>query len=102
MSQAIDTPGGDARGTYRFFTLACGLTWLLAAPAALAWARHLAPPPYAIAGAGLSAFGPTLAALIVAAPRRELGEVFGRWRANPLWIVVALLATPAVHLLATA
>jgi uncharacterized protein len=93
-------PAGD--GTLAFFVLACTLTWVLAAPAALGWMRHQSPPPYAIACAGLSAFGPLLAALAVAGPRRQLRQVFGRWRTNPVWIVFGLLVTPAVHLVATA
>jgi membrane protease YdiL (CAAX protease family) len=89
-------------GTYGFFALACAITWALAAPAARAWTQHLDPPPYAIACAGLSAFGPLMAALAIAGPRRQLGDVFGRWRTNPLWIVLALFTPMAVHALATA
>jgi membrane protease YdiL (CAAX protease family) len=84
-----------------FFVLACAITWVLAIPAALAWTKHLAPPPYAIACAGLSAFGPLIAAIVVAAPRRELGKVFGRWRTNPLWILAAFFAPAAIHLVTT-
>ena len=72
-----------AAGAYAYFALACTITWLLAVPAALAWMRHQAPSPPAIACAGLSAFGPLFAALGVAGPRRELGQVFGRWRTSP-------------------
>ena len=82
--------------------LACGVTWILAVPAALAWTRHETPSPWAVACAGLSAFGPMLAALAVAGPRGQLGDVFGRWRTSPAWVVAALLAPPAVHALATA
>ncbi len=89
-------------GIYGYSVLACAITWLLAVPAARAWMRHEPPPPYAVACAGLSAFGPLLAALAVAGPRKELGEVFGRWRTNPAWIVLALCAPVSVHLLATA
>ncbi len=98
----------DGEGLVLFFALACGITWLLAAPVALAWMRHQAPAPGAVACAGLSAFGPTLAALIVAGRRGELGSVFGRWRATGTtlmtvaWVGLAL-ATPAlVNLAATA
>ncbi len=97
---AAPETGGD--GTYGFFALAWAWTWLLAAPAARAWMQHRAPPPSAIACAGLSAFGPLLAALAVAGPRRQLREVFGRWRTNPAWIVMALFTPAAVHALATA
>ena len=64
--------------------------------------QHRTPPPYAIACAGLSAFGPLLAALAVAGPRRQLGQVFGRWRTNPAWILLALAGAPLVHTIATA
>jgi membrane protease YdiL (CAAX protease family) len=90
-----------SRGVYAFFALACAITWVLGAPAALAWAHHRAPGPGAVVCAGLSAFGPLLAALAVAGPRRELGEVFGRWRTHPAWIVVAFGAPIALHLVAT-
>jgi membrane protease YdiL (CAAX protease family) len=89
-------------GLLLFFAVACGWTWLLAAPAAWAWMHHAAPPPVAVACAGLSAFGPLVAALLVAATQRRLGDVFRRWRANPLWLVAALLAPMAIHLVATA
>ena len=85
-----------------FFALACAITWVLAAPAALAWMQHQAPPPYAMACAGLSAFGPLLAAMAVAGPRHELRQVFGRWRADPAWILLALFTPLLVHLAATA
>jgi membrane protease YdiL (CAAX protease family) len=93
---------GGVNAAYEYFGLACAITWLLAVPAALAWRRHEAPPPYAVACAGLSAFGPMLAALAVAGPRRQLGEVFGRWRTNPAWIVLGLFAPATVHAVATA
>jgi uncharacterized protein len=100
--QPAVAPETRGDGTTGFFALAWAWTWLLAAPAARAWMQHRAPPPYAIACAGLSAFGPLLAALAVAGPRRQLREVFGRWRTNPAWIVMALCAPAAVHALATA
>jgi len=89
-------------GFFGFFALACGLTWLLAAPLSLAWMHHTTPPPYALACAGLSAFGPLFAALAVAGRQKRLAAVFGRWRANPAWIVLSLFAPMAVHVLATA
>jgi membrane protease YdiL (CAAX protease family) len=88
-------------GTTVFFVLACAITWLLAFPTAWAWMHHRPLPPYAIALAGLSAFGPLLAALAVAGPRGQLRQVFGRWRTNPVWILVALLGAPLVHAIAT-
>jgi membrane protease YdiL (CAAX protease family) len=50
---------------------------------------------------GLGAFGPTLAAFAIAATRGELGEVFGRWRTSPAWVLAALLTPAAVQLPAT-
>lgn len=98
--QARTDDGDD--GIWAFFALACAFTWLLVAPAARAWLRHQSPPPYAVAGAGLSAFGPLLAALAVAGHRRQLGDVFGRWRTSVAWIAVALVGPAAIHLLAAA
>jgi membrane protease YdiL (CAAX protease family) len=93
-------PGAD--GTYGFFALACAWTWILALPVARAWIRHQAPPPGAVACAGLSAFGPLVAALVIAGRRQQLRDVFGRWRTNPVWIGMALVTPAAVHALATA
>ena len=92
----------DVRATVLFFSLACLLTWSLALPTALAWLRHQAPPPYAVACAGLSAFGPLLAALVIAARQRRIREMFGRWRARPGWILLSLAGPALGHLAATA
>lgn len=99
-STADPTSGTD--GIYLFFVLACTITWTMASGAALAWMRHQSPAPLAVAGAGLSAFGPLLAALVVAGRQRQLRQVFGRWRTSPAWVLLALLAAPLVHLVATA
>ena len=93
-------PGPD--GVSLFFALACAITWTMASPAARAWMHHQSPSPLAVAGAGLSAFGPLLAALVVAGRQRQLRQLFGRWRARPAWVLVALLAAPLIHLVATA
>lgn len=95
-----ESPRSTGRDVYLFFALACGITWLLDLPYVLAMLRHEAPPPYALPLTGLGAFGPTLAALALAAWRRELRDVFGRWRTNPLWILVALALPFPLHLLA--
>jgi uncharacterized protein len=95
------SPTSTGREVYPFFALAFAITWLLDLPYVLASVRHEAPPPYAMALTGLGAFGPTLAALVMAARRRELRDVFGRWRTNPLWIVVALALPFPLHLAAT-
>jgi membrane protease YdiL (CAAX protease family) len=97
-----DPASSRTDGVVVFFVASCAITWLLALPAASAWARHEQPAPHALALAGLSAFGPTLAAVAVAAPRRELGSVFGRWRTHPIWIVLALLTPMALQLIAKA
>jgi uncharacterized protein len=99
-SSASHSPAGD--GSYAFVALACASTWLLAMPAARAWMDHAAPSPLAIACAGLSAFGPLMAALVVAGRRHQLRDVFGRWRTDPRWVAAALLAPPVIHAIATA
>jgi membrane protease YdiL (CAAX protease family) len=94
-------PQAHRNDVFLFFALACGITWALDAPLALAWATHSAPPPYALPMVGLGAWGPTLAALLIAARRRALRDVFGRWRTNPAWIVLGLFVPMAVQLPAT-
>lgn len=90
-----------ARGAYAFLALACFVTWQLSAPMAfVTWSGGTAPP-LVLAFAALSAFGPSLAALAIGAARRELATVFGRWHTHPKWIALALLAMPALHLVAT-
>src|SRR5580692_56055 len=89
-------------GAVLYCALACGITWLLAVPTAVAWMEHRTPPRWAVACEGLSAFGPLFAVLAVAGPRKQLRDVFGRWRTKPLWIALALLAPVALHLVATA
>lgn len=84
-----------------FFALACAITWTSAAPAARAWMAHENPSPGAIALAGVSAFGPLLAALLVGWRRKSLREVFGRWKTHPKWLVLAFLAPAAIHLAAS-
>jgi uncharacterized protein len=87
--------------TLVFFALACAITWALDAPLAFAWATHAEPPPYALPLVGLGAFGPTIAASLIAARRGRLREVFGRWRTGPIWIAVGLAAPLVVHLAST-
>ncbi len=83
-----------------FFSLACGLTWLLALPLTYSWIQQTVPPAYAMPMAGLSAFGPTLAAVAIAWPRGELRSVFARWRAPLVWVVLGLFTPMALHLVA--
>jgi membrane protease YdiL (CAAX protease family) len=94
--------GSGSSGTLAFFVLACGITWLLGLPLSLAWLEQRQPAGYAMALAGLSAFGPTWAAIILALRRRELREVWGRWRTHPLWVALGLFVPMALHLPATA
>ena len=65
----------DTGSTALFFVLACAITWLLAFPTAWAWMHHRPLPPYAIALAGLSAFGPLLAALDAELTKRKIPGV---------------------------
>ena len=74
-----------------FFVLACGITWALDLPLALAWARNTTPPACAMPMVGFGALGPSVAAFMIAAQRRELRDVFGRGRTKPIWIVLGLL-----------
>ena len=102
MTNSMTVPRSGTDGVYLFFVLACAITWMMAWPTALAWMHQQPPAPLAVAGAGLSAFGPLLAALVVAGRKRQLRQVFGRWRTRPAWVLLALLAAPLVHVIATA
>jgi len=96
--------GGATAGrndVWVFFGLACGITWTLDLPLALAWAANAAPPSYAMPMVGLGALGPSIAAFILAARRGELRDVFGRWQTMPVWIVLGLLLPILVQLPAT-
>jgi CAAX protease family protein len=97
----LTEPAHRRGDVYVFLVLACLVTWALDVPMARAMLAGREPGPTALALAGLGAFGPTLAALLVAGRRRELGDVFGRWRTRPIWILVALGTMPALHLPAT-
>lgn len=85
---------------YPFFALACAITWACDVPWVLASIRHVPPPPQAVMLTGLGALGPTLAALAIGAWRRELRDVFGRWRTRPVWILVGLLLPYPLHIAA--
>lgn len=69
-------------------------------PAVLFWLQDRDPPEWAIPLLGLSAFGPTIAAVIVASRRGETRTVFRPWRTNPIWIVLALFTPMALQLVA--
>ena len=90
------------RDVLAYYTFACSLTWLLALPALLAWMRHEAPAGGAVACAGLSAFGPLIAATVIAAYQGRLRDVFGRWRGGLVWIALALAIPLAIRVLAAA
>src|SRR5688500_8686596 len=86
---------------YVFFVLACAITWLLDVPMVAATLALETPGPVAMLLAGLGAWGPTFAALLIAYRRRELRGTFGQWRTDPIWIVLAFFAMTAIHLPAT-
>lgn len=75
------------RHVFLFFAFACVITWGLDAPGVLALVRGDPMPPFAMALGGLGAFGPALAAVIVAAwfrgPRSQDPELVPR-SAGPL------------------
>jgi membrane protease YdiL (CAAX protease family) len=89
------------RDVLLFFALACGITWALDLPLALAWIRHEIPSGGALGCAGLSAFGPAFAALIVSSIQGARRQTVGHRRANPAWILVALSVPAMLHLPAT-
>ena len=88
------------RPVWVFFALACAITWLCALPAVLAWVGGEEPPAYAVPLVALSAFGPTIAAVLVASRQGEVRSVFRPWRTRPIWILVALFTPMAVQLVA--
>jgi uncharacterized protein len=98
---SVDT-SAPAYDVTTFFVLACAITWTTNLPWVLACLRGVAAPPYALPLLGLGAWGPTLAAVVVAARRGSAREVFARWRTHPAWVVVALGVSPfLLHLPAT-
>jgi membrane protease YdiL (CAAX protease family) len=95
------TPQSASTGLVLFFALAFAITWLLDIPLVLATVRQVPLSPVGMLMAGLGAWGPNLAALIVAARHGSLRGVFGRWRTAPIWIAVGLFTLPGLHLPAT-
>jgi uncharacterized protein len=89
-----------SRDLLAFFVLACLITWVCAAPMSWALIQHATPSEGAMAMGGLSAFGPTLAAVIVARRRREARGVFRPWRTHPGWVLLALLSPMLLQLVA--
>jgi membrane protease YdiL (CAAX protease family) len=92
-------------GVAPFIALSFAITWIAMAPAILAW-RGLAavPPGLVVLGAVVGSCGPTLAAIVVVALRREgvrsllaaAGTV--SWRRILLWTCVALVVPVLLHL----
>jgi membrane protease YdiL (CAAX protease family) len=94
--------GERSDDVFLYFALACGVTWLLDLPLALAWLTGSSPPPYAMPLVGLGALGPTFAAFLIARRRGELRDVFGHWKTDPLWIALGLVLPFTLQLAATA
>jgi uncharacterized protein len=84
-----------------FFVLACVITWVCDAPLALAWQAGRAPPSYALPLVALGAFGPTLAALLVTAPKGQARTLFRPWRTELRWVLLGLALPFLLHLPAT-
>lgn len=87
-----------------YYALACAITWTLAVPATWAFLHGEQPSPLAFAGAGLSAFGPLIAAVVFGLRQGNVRDVFrmrtsSRW---PWWALLALLATLALRVVAAA
>lgn len=97
--RATEAPQSD-RSLLAFFVLACGVTWACALPAALAWLRGQPASEGAMGLAGLSAWGPTIAAVIVASRSGRVRRVFGPWRVRPIWLIGALVVPLALQQLA--
>ena len=85
---------------WAFFVGACAVTWACAAPMTVAVLRHEAPSEGAMSLAGLSAFGPTIAAVAVTAKWGRVRRIFGPWRTPLLWLVLALAIPIGINLLA--
>ncbi len=89
------------KDAYAYLVLACVITWSLDIPIALTLYRGEQPGPVGGLLAALSAFGPTIAAVLVASRRGQRAGVFGPWRAQPQWLLLALFTLPALHFVAT-
>ena len=87
-----------AGGSLAYCLLACSITWFFAGPAAWAFSQHAAVTPLALAGAGLSAFGPLIAALLMARSSGGAASIFKPFRAPPAWVAFALFAPMLTHL----
>lgn len=96
----MSSPPARDDGVFAFFALACGITWACGAPLTWSFVQQVQPPAWAMPLAGLSAFGPTIAAVLVARRRGGARQVFGPWRANPAWILLALFTPMLVQTLA--
>ncbi len=99
----VDSPR-PLRRVFLYYALACGITWGLGLPATLSFLARQTPSPLEVAGAGLSAFGPLVAATVLALRDGSVREVFrirtkSRWL---LWTALALLTPLALRVLAAA
>lgn len=86
----MSTPSRDD-GVFAYFALAIAITWVCAAPLSYAFLQQVPPPAWSLPLAGLSAFGPTLAAVAIARRHGGARQIFGPCRTNPGWILLALL-----------
>jgi membrane protease YdiL (CAAX protease family) len=93
----------------RFIILAYGISWFFWVPAVVIWLRMgIEPPWWLYVAALLGAYGPSVAAIIVAQHegggegRRSLLRMLSVWRAGWAWWAVAVLGFPAMLLAAVA
>lgn len=93
-------PAASPRRLLAFAVLACGITWACAYPAVQAFSDGITPTAGQTSLAGLSAFGPLLAAVAVTWGTGGTRGVFGPWRVHPGWLVAALLMPMAVNVVA--
>jgi uncharacterized protein len=101
-SEVPTTASAPVHDVTWFFVLACTITWATNLPWVVSCLQGVTAPPYALPLLGLGAWGPTLAAVFVAARQGRVREVFARWRTHPAWVVIALGVSPILlHLPAT-
>jgi membrane protease YdiL (CAAX protease family) len=98
VSRAMSFREPTPRTPYRYFALACALTWGLAAPAVITANSGKPISPFTGALAGLSAFGPLLAAVLMS--HWQVRSLFSPFRLDSLWVPLALAVPLAARTLA--